>query len=278
MKKLLSLLGVGMLVAMWSGCGVTNPASSVTITIDAIGAVAVGGGAGQVTGKIETDSVLTLVTMKVLSGSTDVTSKFTVSFTSAYQGKKSADLKTDMSTTITALSTATAATYTLSITAEAGSITSTSTKDFTVTGNADPLLTVTGSGTVFNLIGPSAGAYDLVLGANVSSSGSATTKDLKDITTIAAPEFSGALSSGNATLFAVSTTAAYDAATKTTVKTAGDAAALTTTAALRANDVVVAKLGGSRGYAIIKVTAYTPDGASDNVGKLEFEYKFTTGL
>lgn len=168
MKKLLSLLGVGVLVAMWSGCGVTDPASSVTITIDGIGAVAIGGGAGQVTGKIETDSVLTLVTMKVLSGSTDVTSKFTVSFTSAYQGKKSADLKTDMSTTITALSTATAATYTLSITAEAGSITSTSTKDFAVTGNGGTLLTEA-TATLGNTLNTEPGSIDLDNGSRYTT-------------------------------------------------------------------------------------------------------------
>lgn len=141
MKKLLSLLGVGVLVAMWSGCGVTNPASSVTIKIEGIGSVVAGGAAGQVTGTIETDSLLTNVNMKVLKGSTDVSSSFTVSFTSAYQNKKSADLKTDMSTTITAKSGTAADTYTLSITAEAGSITSTSTKDFTVTSTGTPVTT-----------------------------------------------------------------------------------------------------------------------------------------
>ena len=147
MKKLLSLLSVGMLVAMWSGCGVTNPASSVTIKITNIGAVVIGGASGQVTGTIETDSLLTNVTMKVLNGSTDVSTNFTIYYTSAYKDKKSADLQTDMSTTITALATATATagTYTLSITGEAGSITSTTTKDFTVTGGTvgTPLDTAT---------------------------------------------------------------------------------------------------------------------------------------
>jgi hypothetical protein len=134
MKKLLSLLGVGIIAAMWSGCGVTNPASSVTIKIDGIGAVVVGGASGQVTGSIQTDSLLTSVSMKVLSGSTDVSSDFTVSYTSAYLNKKSVDLNTDMSTTVAAKTGTASGTYTLSITAEAGSITSTTTKDFGVTG------------------------------------------------------------------------------------------------------------------------------------------------
>jgi hypothetical protein len=145
MKKVLALLGAVGMVAFLSGCGLTNPSSNVDISISSVGAVIAGGAAGQVEGKIEADSNITSVEIKVLNASdADVTADFTISFTSGYSGKKKADLKDDMSTTVAAKAGTAAGTYKLQITASAGSITSTSTKTFTVTaGSGTPVTTYT---------------------------------------------------------------------------------------------------------------------------------------
>lgn len=162
MKKLLALLSVAGMVAMWSGCGLTDPSpTSVSITIESIGAVVVGGAAGQVTGKIEADSALTNVEMTVLNSSdVDVKANFTVSFTSGYSDKKTADLKTDMSTTVAAKAGTAAGTYKLKITAESGGISSSSTKEFAVTGGNTSDL-VLDTATLGNTQNTTAGTIDL---------------------------------------------------------------------------------------------------------------------
>jgi hypothetical protein len=278
MKKLLALVSVVGMVAMWSGCGITDPVPAPTVALDPIGAIEVGA-YKNVTGKVEADSAISVFDCSIVTSAGDpvLSSQIEVSKPSGIIGEKSFTFNSANPIKITVKS-GPAGSYKLKITAEAGGASADFSFDFTVAGSSDPLLTVSGSDTVFNLIGPRQGAYNLVDGAKVSSTGSETIKDLKDITTIADPDFTAKLSSGNGTVFAASTSAAYDAATKATVKTAGDAATLTTTAILSAGDVFVAKLGGSRGYAILKVLSVTMDGASDNVGKIVFEYKFTTGL
>lgn len=146
MKKLVTLLFVGALIVMWNGCTEDGPlgGSTITITITSIGVVQVGGAAGEVVGEIESDAELTAVTMKVLdSADNDVSTNFTVSFTSAYVGEKKVKLKDDMSTTITAKAGTAGGTYKLQITATAGSIEGIQSKTFTVTGGGTPVTTAT---------------------------------------------------------------------------------------------------------------------------------------
>jgi|WetSurMetagenome_2_1015567.scaffolds.fasta_scaffold70055_1 hypothetical protein len=143
MKKLLALLGVGM-VAMWSGCGLNNPASKVDISITSIGPVAAGGDAAIVEGTIEADSIITDVDMTVLNSSDgDFESSFTLNWTKGYSGKEKADLKGDMNTTVAAKPGTPAGTYKLKITASSGGITNSSTKEFTVTSVGTPVTVAT---------------------------------------------------------------------------------------------------------------------------------------
>ncbi len=142
MKKLIALLSVGMLIPILTGCLGDDPvgATSITITIESIGAVVVGGAAGAVTGDIKADADLTNVTMAVLDGSgNDVTTTFSVNYTSAYTGKKKVDLKDDLSTTVGAKTGVAAGTYKLQITAASGSYESVASKEFTVTGGGTPV-------------------------------------------------------------------------------------------------------------------------------------------
>jgi hypothetical protein len=140
MKNFLALLGVVGMVAMWSGCGLTDPASNVDISITSIGSVTAGGGAAIVEGTIEADSIITDVDITVLNSSgADVKSSFTIYWTTGYSGKEKADLKDDMSTTVAAKSGTAGGTYKLKITASSGSITSSSEKEFTVTSSGTPV-------------------------------------------------------------------------------------------------------------------------------------------
>lgn len=145
MKKFIALLFVGVLLTLWSSC-FDDPTgtTTVTITIESIGAVVINGAAGEVVGEIEADEALTSVTMKVLdSQDQDVTANFTVNFTSAYVGLESVKLKDDMSTTVAAKQTATAGTYKLQITAAAGDVETISSKAFPVTGGGTPVTIAT---------------------------------------------------------------------------------------------------------------------------------------
>lgn len=149
MKKLLLLSGVGLLVVMLNGCGEKGPTSNpvpsgIAISIDGIGLVVIGGAAGHVTGTIESDSIITGVTMKVLTAADgDVSSDFTISFTPGYSGKTAVDLAADLHTSVAAKSTVAAATYKLEITVTAGSKTNSRSREFAVTdGNTGTPVTI----------------------------------------------------------------------------------------------------------------------------------------
>jgi hypothetical protein len=135
MKKLLGLLCAGLFVAAMSGCGL-NPAGSVTITIDPIADVTAGGGSVNVTGSIESDTVLTSVTISIMSGTNDVSGDFDIQFSalSNFPGEKKVELgPNELNLRIRAIS-ASAGTYSLKIAAAAGSVNSSSEKTFNVTG------------------------------------------------------------------------------------------------------------------------------------------------
>jgi hypothetical protein len=144
MKKLLALISAVGLVAMMNGCGLNDPASKVDISITSIGPVAAGGGAAIVEGTIEADSIITNVDMTVLNSTDgDFKSNFTLYWTTGYTGKEKADLKVDMSTTVAAKSTTPSGTYKLKITGSSGGITTSSTKEFTVTSVGTPVTVAT---------------------------------------------------------------------------------------------------------------------------------------
>jgi hypothetical protein len=141
MKKLLALVSAVGVVAMMSGCGLTDPSPTyVNISIQSVGSVVAGGASGEVKGTIESDSIITNVSMYVLNSSdADVTSKFTISFTSGYSDKKSANLKDDMSTTVAAKSGTAAGTYKLKIVGESGGQEGSGSREFTVTSTGTPI-------------------------------------------------------------------------------------------------------------------------------------------
>lgn len=158
MKKLLALVSAVGVAAMMSGCGLTDPSpTSVTITIESIGAVVAGGAAGEVKGTIEADSILTNVDMTILDkNDADVKSKFTVTWTSSYSDKKKVDLKDDLGTTVKANTGTAAGTYKLKITAESGGISSSQSKEFTVTSTGTPV--TVGTVTIGSLDNPTLGS------------------------------------------------------------------------------------------------------------------------
>ena len=137
-KQVVAILCAGAAMMLWSGCGstVTGPknATRVTVTISSIGQVLIGGSAADVQGTIMGDSDITSITAKVFDGSgNDKSADFTVYFSTGYLNLDSADLMSNMGMTIKALASAAAGTYTLQLTAHAGSyVMNTGEKSFTV--------------------------------------------------------------------------------------------------------------------------------------------------
>lgn len=279
MKKVLAgLVAVSAIALTMIGCGIDNPLDTDTVDITlALSASTVAAGQSlTATGTVDGSSepTITYTIEAVSAGNADH-----VGYTAtAVSGKNKVNLATDAALTVTTTAAACNGTYNLIVKGVVGATEVTKTVEFTVTGGTDcsaTTLTVKATDTLFNITGPKKGAYDLVTSAGVSSTTAATTKDLLDVTGAAPSDFEMVFGTGNGTKFAAATTAQYTAATNLSVAALGDAATLSQTAVLSAGDVVVAKLGGSRGYAIIKVLDVTPDGASNNSGFIVFEYKFT---
>ncbi len=195
-------------------------------------------------------------------------------------GVESWDLTDDADLKIVTTAGACTGEYSLTITATAGSATTSKSHTFSVVGvdcsvAAGTALGAEKTGTVWNLIGPNQGAFNLVTMAGVSSSGAAADKDLMDVTTTVAPDFTGVLTSGNGTMFVKTATLTYATATVeevTAAYTAGTAAA--STPALAVGDIIIAKLRAGTQYALISVTAVTKTTA-DNLDKVDFVYKLT---
>lgn len=131
MKKLMALLFIGLLILFWNSCDEIGPEpnTAVKVTIDGIDSVAVGGTV-SVEGEISADEVIDTVIMAVKEAGT-----FSVTHTADYKNKKKVKLS-ELSTTITVTS-ATSGTYTLEITAKAGSGTDVGLETFVVTGGGD---------------------------------------------------------------------------------------------------------------------------------------------
>ena len=177
------------------------------------------------------------------------------------------------------------------ITMDAGSNLGTGTWTFTVTDkdgksttatfiviveNASTPLNNETMGGYFHIGGSLEGAYDLVNGAVVAASGSATDKDMIN-TDAAGATFTGSFESGNGTMFVKATSFDYVNATE-------EAAIATYVAGTPAismsnpanNDIYVAKLRGGNDYVVIKVTNVDPTDNTcncGNTGKMSFDFK-----
>lgn len=155
MKRAGAALLAGAVMMLYSGCGSNNPTQptppTITVTIQSIGAVTLAGAAGTVSGTISTDSVITSVSMKILdsSGTIDKTADFVLAYSqTAYIGKSSVDLTTDLATSIKANPGDVPGTYVLDIVAATGSVTKEAKMNFSVTGTpvTDTLLTLGAQG------------------------------------------------------------------------------------------------------------------------------------
>lgn len=132
--------------------------------------------------------------------------------------------------------------------------------------------------TVWNLQGLKRGAYNLVTGVTVASTGSATDKDVLDMAVVggAGVNWPKTLTSGNGTMF-VKAAASFDFAAATdssTVKAYNAGTGSAVTPVLANNDVIIAKLRGGTRYAAVKIISVT-ETASDNLDYFYFGYRLT---
>jgi len=275
MKQLMKLLVASAVCGMgFVGCGLLDPTDETTptITIDNIPDIDVGT-KKNVTGKVTAGEAITSISYSIENSSgTKVTTITALGPSST--NEKTLEFKNNDAIEVTATSGAVAGDYKLVISVTAGT-TVEAKFDFKVKGMAAMTLTAK-SGTIANVMGPDTGAYDLVNGKRIPSSGSASNKDLLDLSLVGAG-FAGEIGTDNGAMFATATAADYDNATDVSVKAlAADAAA--DKISISNGTVFVVKLGSSRGYAIVKITRYDATaGASsgDNKGEADFSYKFT---
>jgi hypothetical protein len=273
MKKLAALLCAGTVMAMMSGCGLTDPVSAPTVTIAAIGSIN-SGTTKHVTGKIEAGAAITSISYSITDATGAATTGATVTGPTANNSKTQEFTDSDP----IVITATTAGDYKLVINVTANA-TGSGTFAFTITGVLPVLLPVKASdGKIENIAGPGMGAYDLVTSTRIASSGAASDKDLLDLS-IAGDGFKGEIGSGNGSTFAAASATDYTNATAATVKTLATAATATKIAiSSGAGTVFVVKLGSSRGYAIVKILSYdaTAGGSTgNNKGVATFEYKFT---
>ncbi len=133
------------------------------------------------------------------------------------------------------------------------------------------------NGIVSNVQGPNQGAFDLVGEARVSSSGSASIKDLLDQSTVSpnGVVYTKTFGSGNGTTF-VKAGSSFSYATATNTSAAsefGAGSASASTAVLAVGDVYIAKNSRfSNGHVVIKITAVN-ETSSDNTDNITFTYK-----
>ncbi|HUI93226.1 MAG TPA: hypothetical protein VLX68_13345 [Chitinivibrionales bacterium] len=144
MKKFLGLVCAGVVAAMMSGCGLTNPIGAPTITISAIGSINAGT-FKDVQGTIKADQAITSVSYSVTDANGGAVSTITVTGPSASNtNSMSFDNTAANELRITVSANATAGSYKLKISATA-SATADASFDFTVGGN-------TGTGVTTNAV------------------------------------------------------------------------------------------------------------------------------
>jgi hypothetical protein len=132
MKKVLALVCAVGMAGLWSGCGLVNPTDSeITVVINTIPGITANSGAGSFTVKVESDSAITNMTYKVMQGTTDKTTSFTVTppNQSDYLTKKNVTLNFSI-----AAGSIADGTYQFYIKVTADDISDDDTRDFSVTG------------------------------------------------------------------------------------------------------------------------------------------------
>jgi hypothetical protein len=154
MKKLLALVSTVGLVAMMNGCGLNDPVSAPTISIDNIGSIAIAASnvSKTVTGKIEADTAISSISAEVTtsSGSSVPSTQIEVT-TPAANGATSQNLTSTSGIVLVIKPAAQAGDYKLKITVTAG-----------VEGSGSFNFTLTGGGTVSDITVDSLliGSYD----------------------------------------------------------------------------------------------------------------------
>lgn len=133
------------------------------------------------------------------------------------------------------------------------------------------------AGTVWNLLGPNMGAFDLKNGVEVSSTGSSTIKDLLDQSYIDSTgvKYPKTLGTANGSLFVKAATGFdYTAITENKAKAAFDAGTSSAlTGELAAGDIYIVKNARfTHNYVVVKVLSVTVT-ANDNLDKVTFNYK-----
>ncbi len=153
---------------------------------------------------------------------------------------------------------------------------------FTITTEGNIGLGTEFTGQFFHMAGATGctGAYDLVNNLPVSSLSSDDNKDMEN-TDAAGATFTGSFEAQNDTRFVKSNSTDYATASESVITAAYDAGTPSATVTNPAvNDVFIAKLRGDDDYAIIKITALSPNDetcspGTTNKGKITFKYKKT---
>ncbi|MBN1309248.1 MAG: hypothetical protein JXA18_15090 [Chitinispirillaceae bacterium] len=276
MNRLLkSILAGSVVAAGFTGCGLLDATEeeTPTITIESIGSIDVGT-FKNVEGEVEAGEAITSISYEITDDDGNEVSTITVSGPSSSSDDK-IEFKDNNAIKITVSNSATAGDYKLKITVTAGSTVDAS-FNFSVSGSGGTALTEK-TGTISNIYGPDKGAFNLVDGERMGTSDDDAEKDLMDLSLVG-EGFAGELGSGNGTKFAAASAADYTSATDVSVKALAASASAEEIAIDDVGKVFVAKLGNSRGYAIVKITRYAPtEGPStgENKGEADFSYKFT---
>lgn len=159
MKKLLALVSAVGLVAMMSGCGLNDPVSAPTISIDAIGSIAIAASnvSKTVTGEIKADTAIESISAVVTTsaGATVRPAQIEVT-TPAPNGATSQNLTSSNGIVLLVKPAALAGDYKLKITVMAG-VEGSGTFNFTLTGNPGTPITV-GTVEIGSLDNPSKGS------------------------------------------------------------------------------------------------------------------------
>jgi len=226
-------------------------------------------------GEIETVSLNSPSLTSNSTSATDITSKMGTSGTDNSKGQTSATYLFKVTSTDLAAAFVYHTTLTYTFTVTDKNATST-TGTFTVTQNSGTSFTLTKTGQFYHVAGSLKGAYDLDGDAEVSSSGVASTKSMKN-TDLAGNAFTGSWSSdaANGTQYVKDNAYDYTNATvesATSAFAAGSASTTVTNPAV--NDIYIAKKSST--YYVIKITALDPADntcACGNKGKISFSYK-----
>ena len=119
MKKVLALVCVGMVAALFTGCGITNPVSAPTITVSDIGAINAGA-YKDVTGKVTADTAISAITYTIVTSADASVPLTEISVTGPTPNGKTLEFTSTSPIRITATNTAQPGSYKLKISVTAG--------------------------------------------------------------------------------------------------------------------------------------------------------------